>query len=343
MEPGNYFALTDRLDTALSARNELIDADHVTAFRLFAGFYEGCPDLVVDLYARTLVVFSYAVSPETSSNLFSIAKTHLLSRLPWIDCIVQKERSVHVAAGERGGVVYGSTPAQKVQEGGIWYALDLLMQQDASLYLDTRALRAWLAEHSSGWSVINFFAYTGALGVAALAGGATRVIQVDRNRKYMELALRSCILNQLNLHQLDLFTADFFSAVARYKRSGELFDAVIVDPPYFSATEKGTINLAEKSMRVINKARPLVKDGGYLIAINNALFLRGKDYLDGIEALCRNGYLSIEATIPVPADFTGYPGTQVGRPPVDPAPFNHPTKIAVLRVKRETHEYPPES
>jgi hypothetical protein len=39
--------------------------------------------------------------------------------------------------------------------------------------------------------------------------------------------------------------------------------------------------------------------------------------------------------IPVPEDFTGYPHTCLGSPPVDPAPFNHATKIAVLKVWRK--------
>jgi 23S rRNA (cytosine1962-C5)-methyltransferase len=37
----------------------------------------------------------------------------------------------------------------------------------------------------------------------------------------------------------------------------------------------------------------------------------------------------------VPPDCTGYPATRVSAPPVDPAPFNHPTKIAILRVRRK--------
>ena len=86
---------------------------------------------------------------------------------------------------------------------------------------------------------------------------------------------------------------------------------------------------------MINKVRPLVKDGGRLIAINNSLFLKGADHLAGLEQLCRDEYLSIETVLPVPPDFTGYPGTRVAPPPVDPAPFNHPTKIVVLKVRRK--------
>ena len=58
-------------------------------------------------------------------------------------------------------------------------------------------------------------------------------------------------------------------------------------------------------------------------------------YLRTLEALCADGYLAIEELIPVPPDCTGYPETRVRPPLVDPAPFNHSTQIAVLRVRRK--------
>jgi 23S rRNA (cytosine1962-C5)-methyltransferase len=51
--------------------------------------------------------------------------------------------------------------------------------------------------------------------------------------------------------------------------------------------------------------------------------------------LCADGYLRIERLVDVAPDCAGYPHTIVGTPPVDPAPFNHSTKIAVLRVRRK--------
>ena len=88
-------------------------------------------------------------------------------------------------------------------------------------------------------------------------------------------------------------------------------------------------------MSLINKVRPLINDGGYLVAVNNALFLSGNDYIEALESLCADGYLQIEELIPVPEDFTGYAQTRLRSLPVDPAPFNHATKIAVLKVRRK--------
>ena len=118
------------------------------------------------------------------------------------------------------------------------YALNLLINQDASFYIDTRNLRRWLLDHAAGWQVLNLFAYTGSLGVAALAAGASRVVQGDRNRKFLALARRSAMLNRLDLGKMKTLAVDFFRQVSQLKGSGDLFDCVILDPPFFSTTSK---------------------------------------------------------------------------------------------------------
>jgi 23S rRNA (cytosine1962-C5)-methyltransferase len=110
---------------------------------------------------------------------------------------------------------------------------------------------------------------------------------------------------------------------------------VLVDPPFFSTTRKGRLDLNTDSARLINKVRPLIKDGGWLVSINNALYVSGKEYLQILEGLCADGYLKIAELIPVPQDFAGYPDTRAGAPVTDPQPFNHSTKIAVLEVRRK--------
>ena len=328
-------SLKTLLGRALAARTSLIDPEHNTAFRLFAGFYEGCPDLVADIYGTNLILYGYGNSVEESRNLMLSVQGYLLESLPWVKCVIQKIRDSNQTTLRRGDVTYGDQAIHQVSEYGIWYAVDLLLSQDASFYLDTRNLRQWLFRNASGWSVLNLFAYTGSLGVSALAGNASQVVQVDRNSIHLQFGQRSCELNHLNPEKMSLVANDFFPSVANLKRSAELFDAVIVDPPYFSKTPKGVIDLVSKSQQVINKIRPLVKDGGMIIAINNALFLKGADYWASLEQLCQDGYLSIETILPVPPDITGYPETVVNQPPVDPTPFNHPTKIVLLKVKRK--------
>jgi Predicted SAM-dependent methyltransferases len=326
--------LASLLARAFAPRQELIDPEHKSGLRLFAGFYEGEPRLVADLFGSTLLLSSYCETEAESEELFASARHFYLDSLPWIDGVVKKQRLSKDPALKRGLLVQGKM-ATELSEDGTRYALELRMNQDASFYLDTRLLRAWLKENSNGKEVLNTFAYTGSLGVAALASGAARVIQVDRNARFLELAKRSAMLNHLDLGRMKLRADDVFNEIGTFKKTGTLFDLVLLDPPFFSVTESGKIDLAAEATRLINKLRPLVKDGGQLVVINNALFLPGSDYYRSLQALCADGYLEIEQTLPIPADITGFPGTIVSAPPADPAPFNHPTKIALLRVHRK--------
>jgi 23S rRNA (cytosine1962-C5)-methyltransferase len=321
------------LEQALEARLPFLDARHETALRLFNGFMEGEPDLVVDLYASTLVIHNYGADPTAGRLIAEQAAQFLQDRLLWLRAGIIKTRNSQVQEERRGQLLFGEKPDTKVREHNVWYSVHLTMNRDASFYLDTRNLRKWLLENLQGKTVLNTFAYTGSLGVAALAGGATRVIQHDLNRQFLEVAKRSYTLNGFPIHKEDFIAADFFTLASKLKRTGEAFGCVVIDPPFFSTTSKGQVDQVNGSARLINKVRPLVNDGGYLIAINNALYVSGKEYMQALEALCKDRYLRIRELIPVPEDLIGY--HKIGSPITDPAPFNHSTKIAILDVKRK--------
>lgn len=327
--------LLKTLSSTLEARADLFDANHRSAFRLYNGFYEGDASLAVDLYARTLLIHDYSDSPVSNDLKIAGVHTFYQEKISWLRCTVLKQHKAEVNEMRRGQIISGSPPDRKVQENGVWYALDLLLHQDASLYLDTRNLRLWLKENCSGMRILNTFSYTGSLGAAALAGGANKVIQLDLNRSYHNLAKTTYTLNGFPIQKSDFITGDFFPVTSSLRRARILFDCVVLDPPFFSTTERGAVDLLKDTSRLINKVRPLIDDGGYLIVVNNALYLPGRDYMKELESLEEDGYLELERLIPIPPDFCGYPGTIVNPPLVDPFPFNHSTKIAVLRVKKK--------
>ena len=323
------------LDEAVTARASLLDPGHTNALRLFNGFSEGCPDLVVDLYGATTVLYDYSEDPERGEILERFAMKFIKKQLPWLRAGIVKVRNSPSDEERRGKLLFGDSPDRKVRENGIWYAIDLSMSRDASLYLDTRAVRGWATQNLHGKDVLNAFAYTGSLGVAALAGGAHRVVQLDKNRVFLDLAKTSYTLNGFPVQRQDFLVGDFWMQVSRLKRAGTDFDCVFLDPPFFAAGPGGRVDLNRDSAHLINKVRPLVRDGGWLVAINNALYVSGAEYLQTLELLCTDGYLRMVELIPVPEDFTGFVTSRSAVPITDPAPFNHSTKIAVLEVKRK--------
>ncbi len=328
-----YSTFISLLEKALAARASFFDARRESALRLFNGFYEGEPGLVVDLYASTLVLHNYVDDSAQGRVIAEQAAQYLQGQLSWLRAGILKSRNAEKQEERLGQLLFGETPDAKIKEHNVWYSIDLTMNRDASFYLDTRNLRKWLIENMQGKTVLNTFAYTGSLGVASIAGGATRVIQHDLNRQFLNVAKTSYTLNGFPIRKEDFVAADFFTLTAKLKRIKETFDCVIIDPPFFSTTPKGKVDQVHESARLINKVRPLVSDGGTLVAINNALYVSGEAYMQTLETLCKDGYLSIRELIPVPQDFIGYHQTR--EPITDPSPFNHSTKIAILDVKRK--------
>lgn len=326
--------LLSLIQKAAQLRSGWIDGRYPSAFRLFNGFIEGYPDLTIDIYAQTFVIQSYANPPDALIDQIFLVSNYIRERLPWVQAGVVKTRFSADLMARHGLLVFGEKTDDRVKENGIWYAIDLQMGSDASLYLDTRQLREWITHQAQGKRVLNTFAYTGSLGIAAQAGGASQVIHLDKSRKPLNLAKTTYLLNGYPIIKSDFVSEDFFTWTSRMRRNDERFDMIFLDPPFFSLTPAGRIDLNQQYARLVNKIRPLVTLDGIIIAINNALFVSGAAFLHQLEELCQDGYLRIEELIPVPPDFSGYPELRLGSFPTDPQPFNHSTKIAVLRVMK---------
>lgn len=325
------------LEQALDHRRKAFDlTDSPIALRLFNGFWEGWPALAVDLYGSTLLIHGYAQSADENHKTALLALQFFSTELPYpLSSVILKNRGAADPEERRGIFLLGSQADTQIKEFETWYTLDLRRHQDATLYLDTRNLRRWAVANLSGAQVLNTFAYTGSLGAAALTGGAARVIQTDLNMDFISLAKQTYRLNGWTVRSADFLCGDYFSIAARLKRDGALFDCIFLDPPFFSSTQKSRFDLNHEMIRLINKVRPLVGDGGRLVAINNAIFVSGESYLASLQELTRSGYVEIESFIPAPADFTGFNLVPLDSLPTDPSPFNYSTKIAVLRFKRK--------
>ena len=278
------------------------------------------PKLVIERFGNTVVLSDH--SPDGRYREMAVAAE--------IPALLYKWRNSKNFR-ERNGVVLSGIPDTEIVEHGVKYAVNLTLNQDNSFYSDTRNLRAFLLENSAEKTVLNTFAYTGSLGIAALAGNAAKVVQTDLSDKFLSLAGQSLKLNGLDESRMEIVTGNFFPIMSSFKKSGRSFDTVILDPPFFSQTPKGTVDLLNNPVGLVNKVRPLVNDNGKIIMVNNALYLSGRYFLAAAEALCDDKYLTISGQIDIPEEFCSS-SVQIA----DPAPFNHPTKIIIFSVKRKS-------
>ena len=312
--------------SALRLRNAAPDE----AVRFFNGFYEGYPPLSIDRYGDTIVFQSFAKSGLDPVIQNALMKTFRAD--PTVSAILLKER-FSKAQRERNGVfLFGEKGCERVREFGVSYPIRLTLNQDCSFYLDTALLRKHLIENSGGKTVLNTFAYTGSLGLAALAGGARKVVQTDLKPAFLEICESEAERMGARPNRHESVAADFFALTTAYRRAEKLFDIVLLDPPFFSLTGQGRVDQERSFIALINKARPLVADGGTLIVVNNALYLSGAALLSEIRSCLPSEYITPLPPISVPESFTGGASAKL---PADPAPFNHPTKILPLRVRRK--------
>jgi len=326
--------LRKTLETCLELRLKDLSLSATNAVRLFNGFYEGFLRLTVDLFANTLVISEHDRDRASQPELHQEIAQFYATALPAVHSVLLKQRYAQDPKLRQGELILGEQVSTSIEENGMKFALNLKLNQDTSFYPDTRNLRLWLSRQMKSARVLNCFAYTGTLGIAALAGGANEVIQTDLNPYFLAVAQDSLVLNHFP-GTMKTLSQDFYPMVAGFKSQAELFSCVILDAPLFSQTRSGRVDLLQNWHGLINKVRPLVGHEGWLVAINNALFLPGNELMESVRKLTADGYLELSDIIPVPQDVTGYAQSIVAKAPADPSPFNHPTKIIIMRAYRK--------
>ncbi|HUQ39999.1 MAG TPA: class I SAM-dependent methyltransferase [Acidimicrobiales bacterium] len=130
-----------------------------------------------------------------------------------------------------------AAPRPVVTELGLRYQLDLgASTTSTGLFLDQRETRRrLLASDLAGRTVLNVFAHTGSLSVAAAAAGA-ETLSIDLGRRWLDWAADNMRLNDIDPADHDFVHGDAAEWMDRLARKGRTFDFVLVDPPSTSTT-----------------------------------------------------------------------------------------------------------
>lgn len=175
-------------------------------------------------------------------------------------------------AKEEARVLWGEPPQEgfTVREEGLRFEIRFRGVKHPGLFLDHAPLRQWLRNHAGGWNVLNAFAYTGSLSIAAGIAGASRVVTLDLSKSTLQWAQRNWEINDLLPETGDFIYGDVFEWFPRLYKKGELFDCVILDPPSFSRGPKGVFSTAKDLGRLHALAMDLVSPTGVLLSSINS-------------------------------------------------------------------------
>lgn len=225
---GDFFRR--RIRSAVRLRDALGFNRPDGACRLISSEADGLPGVIVDRYA------GFAVLQILSAGAFfhrAALLEILMKELKVLGIYERSDASVRAYEHlpECTGPAAGAEPPPRLDfsENGLDFTVDVRHGHKTGFYLDQRVNRQKVRELAPGRKVLNCFAYTGSFAVAALAGGAESVVNVDSSAPALALAEENC--RRTGSAAFQNVTADVFTRLREYRQNGDRFDLVILDPP----------------------------------------------------------------------------------------------------------------
>lgn len=265
--PGREFWL-ERFRHALALRRRFLAADgSTTTYRLIHAEGDELPGIVADVYDDRVVVLQLRTAATLSraelwaSILVEIGFAHVYLKNKSYDGTGTS------AQGENRWLAGGLTDAEALVslEYGLKFEIDIKDGQKTGFFVDQRENRHLLRNLSAGRDVLNTFAYSGGFSVAALAGGARRVVSVDISKDACALATGNVELNFGQDERHETVAADCFQYL---KQQEDLWDIVVLDPPAFAKNIRAVNNAARGYKELNMQGLRRVKPGGLLFTFS---------------------------------------------------------------------------
>lgn len=249
----------ERIKIADEGRRELGYNDN---YRVVFGESDNLPGLIVDKYGDKLSVQFLSLGMEVIKNdivdilVKRFAPSAIYERS---DVAIREKEGLPL----KKGVIYGKNETQSIiVENGLKLIVDLENGQKTGYFLDQKENRDDLKFYVKDKTVLDCFCNEGGFSLCAKKYGAKEVTAIDISKTAIELVEKNAELNAL---EINTRVADVFEALREYRKSGEKFGVIVLDPPAFTKTAD-TVKAGYKGYKDINaNALKLVEKGGYLV------------------------------------------------------------------------------
>jgi 23S rRNA (cytosine1962-C5)-methyltransferase len=305
-----FFA--ERVARALALRRRLGLASEESSYRLVNAEGDGLPGFSVDRFGEYAVVCAPSRPLLPYARLLAQA-TLAMAGAPPLRGAVIKVRGKDPQDRSHKDEVVGDGPPEKyvATELGVPYEIHLRGSLNVGLFPDMREQRRGIARFVAGRRVLNTFAYTGALSLAAARAGAASVTSVDLSSGVLAWARENFHLSGFAADdpRFQFMVSDVRRFMEKEAERGSLYDTIIMDPPTVSAARASQWSMKRDYPRLIALAAKLLPpDGGILWVSANTR--RGPSVLrhveEGIRQSGRRGALLEIGGLP--PDFPTPPG-----------------------------------
>ncbi len=218
------------IGNAWRKRSQELDTRHTDSWRVFHGYDEGAPGIVIEKFSGLAVVeFKHDIREELDS-----IRSALLSCFDFKVIVAKGSQQLGLRLKNRLFCIHGrfDDASTHASEFGVRYALEPDAVHNCGLYLDARPVRQWLLNTvNTNERILNLFAFTGSLGLAAKVAGAWDVIHLDKSRELLPRIEASYQANGLKLDSRDFIQGDIYKHLPRAIKRGQRFNGIILDPP----------------------------------------------------------------------------------------------------------------
>ena len=274
-----------RIRSALALRQRLFAAPW---YRLVFGESDALPGLVVDRFDDVLVAQANTAGMD---RLRAVIEEALARVLEPTGLIWRNDAGVRELEGLKRAIEPGpgrSPDLLSVREGDLQFQVDLMSSQKTGWYFDQQANRQRTGPLLAGLDrVADLYAYHGAWGLGAAAGGTAEVVCVDSSRPAVYAIRSHAAANGLE-HRVHAVQSDAEAWLDEQLAANARFDAVIVDPPAFAQRARDVKPALAAYRRINEKALRLVRTGGVLISCSCSAHILEERFADLLQRAARH-------------------------------------------------------
>lgn len=239
--------------------------------RIFHGrgqHWEGLEQLTCDWLQGQMVVNIFKPVEDEffnalKSGLLALTKSEIWNKREGKSILIQHRYS----DGAPSEVIFGELNANPVViESGLKYQLDIGRNQNFGLFLDMRFGRDWVRNNAEEKKVLNLFSYTCGFSVAAIAGGANKVVNVDMAKGSLNKGRENHRVNGHDTNKVSFLGHDIFKSWGKIKKAGP-YELIVIDPPSF---QKGSFALTKDYKKILRRLPELLTENGQVLACVNS-------------------------------------------------------------------------
>lgn len=269
---------TRRISQAISYRDSLgIDP---SLRRLVWSESDGLPGIIVDQYAKHLVLQTTTLAMDQRKDLIVEALVHLLSPE---SITLRNDSAMRRPEGleEEIRTIYGTRPEPFiVSHDGATFEIDPADGQKTGLYLDIMPAYRRIAAHAAGREVLDVFCNQGGFSLACKLAGARSVMAVDISEEATRATTRNAELTGVEISTVTANAFDFL------RKHDQTYDLIILDPPSFTRNKK-TVKDAMRGYKEIHlRALRMLNPDGILATFCCSHHATRELFLESVQHAC---------------------------------------------------------